>query len=279
MHTNTVHIDEAWFYVDLIKKTIKLLPDYPTPEPATTAHKSHIPKLMITAAFSEPSSKFDGKVGILPHGAFIPAKRSSKNRCAGTLEFKSVNLTVEEFNDSELRVDPDIEKTGILDMIMRRKDPQTFTTIQLDNAPAHKGYSNIDTLNRYCQENSLEIEYIPQPAQSPDFNVNDLGLFNSLKKKVHHLKAGTDKSLMALYSAIQKVYEDYPKDTISVIFGHLYANYNACLSANGGNDYKAPHAGVRKRFADGEPLNTCCLSLEEYHQMKAALVEWFAANN
>jgi len=278
-HSNTVHTDEAWFYLDLVKNTLKLLPNHPVPLPNTTQHKSHIPKLMITVAVSEPTDSFDGKIGILPHGAFIPAPRNSKNRPAGTLEFKAVNLTSEEFQGCQMRMNKDITQTGILDMIMRTKDPQTFTTIQLDNAPAHTGHNTINTLNQYCAENGLEIEYVPQPAQSPDFNVNDLGLFNSLKKRVNHLKAGNDKSLSSLYEAIHKVYDDYPSETISIIFGHLYANYNACLQSDGDNKYKSPHENVRQRFAAGESLNTCCLSFEEYTHRKAELEEWFAVHN
>ena len=67
----------------------------------------------------------------------------------------------------------DITQTGILDMIMRTKDPQTFTTIQLDNAPAHTGHNTINTLNKYCAENGLEIEeYTYKKAELKEWFAN-----------------------------------------------------------------------------------------------------------
>jgi hypothetical protein len=89
-HQNVVSIDESWFYTDLTRKSLKYLPDHEYHLNNSTQHKSHIPQLMITAAISEPSDTFDGKVGMLFHGEVIPARRNSVRRPAGTPEIHPI---------------------------------------------------------------------------------------------------------------------------------------------------------------------------------------------
>jgi len=93
---------------------------------------------MITAALSEPSNIFDGKIGILCHGNIVPAQRNSVRRPAGTLEIQSKIVDSVEFYDSQTKVHRDLEIIGILDMIVRAKEPETMTWIQMEcNTPAH----------------------------------------------------------------------------------------------------------------------------------------------
>jgi hypothetical protein len=131
-HHNIVSIDEKWFYVDPPKKKLKYLPDHPYHQNNTTQHKDHIPKIMIQAAISEPTETFDGKVGILYHGDIVPAQRNSARRPRGTPELKSRNVDGAEFFDSQVKVDEDIEMTGIIDMITlgfcRPRSAQGFFT-------------------------------------------------------------------------------------------------------------------------------------------------------
>ena len=61
------------------------------PEPAIyTKHKRHITKVMCLCAVARPRmcpdsrSMWDGKIGIWPFAEWVPAKRSSKHRVAGT---------------------------------------------------------------------------------------------------------------------------------------------------------------------------------------------------
>jgi hypothetical protein len=163
-------------------------------------------------------------------------------------------------------------------MITRNLQPNSHTVVQIDNAPPHTGHSNLKLLNQYCDEHRLDIEYITQPAQSPDLNICDLSIFNSLQKRVDHLKSKGDHSILALWDATEKSFEDYPKDAISVSFGHLYANYNECLKHNGDNKYDSPHADVRRNFARGLPLRRCNLSIGEYHLKKENIEIWLQNN-
>jgi len=68
-------------------------------------------------------------------------------------------------------------------MIARVMNPQSITYIQMDNAPSH-GVQTQRRLSEYCDTNHLMVQYTTQPAQSPDFNICDLVIFN-LKKQTH----------------------------------------------------------------------------------------------
>jgi hypothetical protein len=126
----------------------------------------------------------------------------------------------------------------------------------------------------------MRNRYIPQPSRpNPQILMSMILAFSMPWRKEWTIwrRVGNEKSLSSQYENIHEVYDEYPSDTISTIFDHLYANYyNACLQSDGDNKYKSPHENVRQRFAAGESLNTCCLSFEEYTHRKAQLEEWFA---
>lgn len=48
---------------------------------------------MFTAAITEPRESFDGCLALMPHVEQVAAKRNSKNRPAGTLEWKPYTIT------------------------------------------------------------------------------------------------------------------------------------------------------------------------------------------
>lgn len=201
------------------------------------------------------------------------------NTCPKIDLLVAIHVDAEEFFESQVKVADDINDTGMLDCIVRVKQPTDVTTIQMDNAPAHTGKENIDNLNEHCEDHDLRIEYTTQPSQSPDFNILDLCLFHSLAKRVDRLKHVSDKDLISLWEAVKQVWAEYDRETIEIAYGHLYANYNECLRHNGGNWYKNPHASVRVLHGRGEPLNRCCLSYEEYVVLYRETTEWLRNNN
>lgn len=194
------------------------------------------------------------------------------------MEIIPKNLDTDEFYESQTKVSDD-DTTGILDSILEVKKPESFTSIQMDNAPAHKGHNVLITLNEHCEANHFEIGYTTQPPQSPDFNICDLSIFNSLQMRVNHLKDPNDKSLIRLWEATKQCFDDYPKETIFICFGHLYANYNECLKHDGDNRYKSPHAHVRQKYFSGQPLNFCHLSYAEYENLKTRVNNYFNPAN
>ncbi|MCH99189.1 mariner transposase [Trifolium medium] len=92
---NTIHIDEKWFQLKEKCKKFYLLQDEEDPI-RTCKSKNFIPKVMFLAAIARPrfdaqgNVLFDGKIGIFPLVTQEPAKRSSVNRPAGTLETKPI---------------------------------------------------------------------------------------------------------------------------------------------------------------------------------------------
>ena len=86
-----------------------------------------------------------------------------------------------------------------------------------------------------------------QPAQSPHFNINDLGFFASLKSRVRGMNASTVDELV---QTIFDQYEEYDGDTLERVWQSLKA-YNQTLRKLGDNDFSVEHTGVRKRQREG----------------------------
>ena len=80
-----VHVDEKWFYCDLVTKRVFLADDEKEPY-RTVKHKSHIDKVMFLCPVARPrfdhaeNRMWDGKIGIWPFARLSPALRSSANR-------------------------------------------------------------------------------------------------------------------------------------------------------------------------------------------------------
>ena len=53
--------------------------------------------------------------------------------------------------------------------------------MQQDGASPHTGKNNPEIINSAGMGRGWMVELVTQPAQSPDLNVNDLGVFASLK--------------------------------------------------------------------------------------------------
>ncbi|XP_026451769.1 uncharacterized protein LOC113352116 [Papaver somniferum] len=93
MH-NVIHIDEKWFFMTKTMENYYLHPEETEPH-RTCQSKRYIKKVMFLATVSRPrfdefgNEIFDGKLGIFPFIAKEAAKRTSKNRPAGTLEDKT----------------------------------------------------------------------------------------------------------------------------------------------------------------------------------------------
>jgi hypothetical protein len=184
--SNTVHVDEKWFYVSKNKNRVRVMPGDDDPEAPTTRHKSHIEKIMFLSAIACPrwvtredgsQYYFDGKIGIFAFVKYTPAQRASALRPAGTLIMESLNVT------SETYLDIHIKENGVLEMI-KHKMPwlkEDEIRIRHDGAPGHTGHGNEQFLFQAGQADGWNIIYETQPSQSPDLNKNDLCFFNSLQ--------------------------------------------------------------------------------------------------
>lgn len=191
-----VFIDEKWFYIT--KKTLRYYTvpgeEHPT---RTCKNKNYIPKIQILTVLARPrfdpdgTCTFDGKIGCFPFVTYEPAKRSSVNRPAGIIEMKPIQSikkdTIREFM---------IEK--VLPAIRAKwplEDANKPIYIQQDNAKPH--LSPLD--RQFCeaaQQGGFDMRLVCQPANSPDFNVLDLGFFNSIQSIQYKTSAKTTEDLV-----------------------------------------------------------------------------------
>ena len=108
-------MNEKYFYTTPPKRNLKYLPDHEWHPQQTIQHKSHIPKLMITSAISQPTDDFDGKCGLIFHGDIVNAQRNSRNRPRGTLLLQPKNVDHEEFILGQIKDD------GIINQMIKKK--------------------------------------------------------------------------------------------------------------------------------------------------------------
>ncbi|ETP21394.1 hypothetical protein F441_05085 [Phytophthora nicotianae CJ01A1] len=99
---NVVHIDEKWFNMYKASSRYYLTADEEMPY-RTCPNKRYVGKVMFLAAVARPrydfsrKTLFDGKIGIWPIVERARAKRTSKNRAAGTPITKNINMSREVY--------------------------------------------------------------------------------------------------------------------------------------------------------------------------------------
>jgi hypothetical protein len=246
-----VHLDEKWFYMTRLKTKRRKLPDDDRFDDNTTRHKSHIEKIMFLSVIGCPQTvdlpdgtqhHFDGKVGIFPFIKMSVAKRNSVNRRRGDPVMECLNVT------SETYLDMITKPEGVLSKLKEKMFWLKDETIvcQHDGAPGHTGEGNEEFLRQAGIHDGWNIQFITQPAQSPDMNKNDLCFFNSLAHRADELK-GNAKSLPALLEAVKRAFSDYDEDTLVRIHAFQYATYREILKSDGSNQYYQPHSDIRKR--------------------------------
>jgi len=246
-----LHVDEKWFYVVKIKKRVRIIDGCIDPTPENIIHKSHIPKVMFLSVIGvpDPAHGFDGKVGIFVFGEYRAARRSSRNRAAGTMEFKDIPITAEAYRN--IFQGPD----GVIEAV-KTKMPWArgqHILIRHDGAKPHTGHGNEDALTALGQQDGWNMTFTRQPAQSPDMNKNDLCFFASLQKKAHRLKQDS-KKVEDLVVAVKQAYEEYEVDTLTRIHAIQYEIYRQIMLSGGDNTYKLPHSGVRARQQNGQEV-------------------------
>lgn len=84
-----------------------------------------------------------------------------------------------------------------------------------------------------------------QPSQSPDLNILDLGMFNSLKRSAEQMKFRAT-IIEELIEKIEKVYRAYAPKTLNSICNTQILSWNEILKVKGDNVYKvSPRKGAR----------------------------------
>jgi hypothetical protein len=141
---------------------------------------------MITAAISQPTEDFDGKIGLFPYIINTQAARNSANRPRGAPVLSNINVDNASFYEQQTR-----EIDGVIHTIKNKmlyQDINNPIKIQMDNAPAHVGLDVVQDLQDYVDLAHLNISWEMQPPNSPDLNICDLAFFNALQKATDRLK-------------------------------------------------------------------------------------------
>ncbi|XP_074352653.1 uncharacterized protein LOC141691797 [Apium graveolens] len=234
---NIIHIDEKWFYLTKKSENYYLVVDEEEPH-RTCKSKNFVVKVMFFAAVARPrydaggNEIFSGKIGIYPFVTKEPAKRSSVNRVAGTLETKVITSIGRDVIRSYL-----IEKV-LPDIRAKWPDGNNITVyIQQDNARTH-----LDPTDReFCEVVSrfgFDIRLMCQPSNSPDLNILDLGFFNAIQSLRYK---ECPKTIDELITPVERSFQAYPPRTLNKIFCTLQRCMMEILRVQGSNKYKIPH--------------------------------------
>ncbi|KAI3708174.1 hypothetical protein L2E82_37296 [Cichorium intybus] len=252
---NVVHIDEKWFYMSKPSRRYYLLPGEDEPL-RTCQSKKFITKVMFLAAVARPRFNasgdeiFSGKIGIYPFTRLEPAKRSSKNCVAGTLETKPILSVTKEVTRSWLieKVLPDI----------RAKWPGSQLGpifIQQDNAKPHIDVNDIEFLEAASRD-GFDIRLSFQPPNSPDLNVLDLGFFRAIQSLQEQEVLGTIDELV---HAVKTAFERMESQQLNNVFLTLQTCMKEIIKVQGGNNYQIPHIGKNRLEREGNlPLQIEC---------------------
>ena len=243
----TIHVDEKWFYLNKTQRRVYLTQaEYEDEDklPVAKGNKRHRLKVMFLCAVARPrydihrKKWFDGKLGIWPFTCVAPAKRNSKRRPKGTPETKPVNVTAAIYKEFML------EK--VLPAIMKKWPPSYRKHpiwINEDNSRCHP-----ESVRKAMQEAAAlkgwDIRGRHQPANSPDFNVLDLGFFNSIQSL--HYKSDP-KDIDELVANVHKAFNKVSKETLDNTFMSLQLCMELSLERAGNNTYKLGHQHKKKK--------------------------------
>ncbi len=243
-----IHVDEKWFYLTRDQERYILLDIEQDPK-RTVKHKSHIEKVIFLAATAKPrrdpsrKTYWDGKIGIWPFARQEPAKRSSVNRPAGTMEWKTYGVNRDEYMKMMIeKVLPAIKEKWPRGSLDKKK------RIQQDNAPLHFPPLDPEWIAA-VKASGLDVEMYNQPPNSPDTNVNDLAFFVSLQSLQHKIGAGNNKA--TLIKSVYYAFEQYPWQKLRDAFLTLQCCLNEIIETHGDNNYKIPHMNKAKLEREG----------------------------
>ena len=244
-----VHVDEKWFYVDRITKRVyRSKGETQRRGKRKCKHKSHIEKIMFMCAVACPrfvpatNQWWDGKIGIWPFARLVPAVRSSRNRPAGTLEWKGYKVDKTAYRDMMIR--------NVLPAIVQRwPEGQRSGTIwvQQDNAPCHFKLGDAEWTTATL-EAELDVKIYCQPPNSPDLNVLDLGFFNSLQSDVEKEEK---RNAGELITKVNLCFDRYDRRRLNNVFLTLQTVMQEVILSNGNNEYEIVHMNKERLERSG----------------------------
>lgn len=264
-----VHLDEKWFYLVKSKRRVYLTPTEVAPR-VRVKHKSHVPKIMFLCAVARPrrdpvsGAEFDGRIGMWPFAEEAPARRSSRNRVAGTLELRAFPATKETYKRMVLN--------DVVPAIIAKWPLWSGQSVVLqhDNASPHASVTS-DDFEALAGSHGWRIAVRCQPPQSPDLNVLDLGFFASIQAEHFQQRMG---SIEEMVDQVREAFYSMPSETLDNTFITLQHVVVAVLQARGGNDFKLPRqrkAKLRRMNALPPLVPVPCDPLDEISERVASI--------
>ncbi|XP_050222041.1 uncharacterized protein LOC126672140 [Mercurialis annua] len=174
-----------------------------------------------------------GKIGVFPFITHEPAKRSSVNRVAGTMETKPITSIIRDVMKLYLieKVLPAIKKKW------PREESHLPIFIQQDNANTHISLDDVD-FQRAALKDGFDIRLMCQPVNSPDSNVLKLRFLAAIQS-LQYKEA--PKNVDEMINVVIKSFEVFP----IVKSNHIFLALQLCMleitSAKGSQQYKIPH--------------------------------------
>lgn len=240
-----VDIDEKWFYITN-KRTKYIVAPGEEPPARTCKHKSHLIKVMCLTAMARPreigndGQWWDGKIGTWFFTEDQIAKRTTKNRAAGTIMTKTKK--VDRVATVEMLV------THLLPAIELKWPPGSAKNvrIQQDNATPHPKPGTDEKLNAMLVEMATrgwDIQFVTQPPNSPDTNTLDLAFFRAIQS-IQYQKPSKD--IDELIQNVLAAHDELPLAICIKVWTTAQMVMNEIIRAGGSNNYKLPHAGKEK---------------------------------
>jgi hypothetical protein len=266
---NTVHLDEKWFNADKDRRKFYVTEGEELPNRCCKS-KRFIPKVMLLAAVTRPRfdsngiCTFDGKIGMWAFTEQAPAQRNSRNRPAGTLVTRCINVTAEIYHQFFLdKVIPAIKN--------KMPDNNKNVIFQHDNATPH---GSITTgLLKGVSTDGWCCAVKPQPPNSPDLNVLDLGFFASIQSLQNKV---TCRSIDDIVNASQQAFDQLSAETLDDVFHTLQSVMLLALEHHGGNRFKIPHKGKKRLRRRGELARNLLCPLALYYDVYHSVHSGFA---
>ncbi|KAJ0393689.1 hypothetical protein P43SY_008387 [Pythium insidiosum] len=195
----------------------------------TVQHKSFIVKVMFLVVVARPrwdahkKQLSDGKIGVWPFVVYEPAQRSSKNRAKGTLELKTYTVDREIYRACLAN--------SVIPEIKRRWPSGRRVRLQQDNAKPHV-LADDEVIQAACSAGGWDMKVAPQPPNSPDFNVLDLGFFASLQTLHHQMPA---RNIEGLVDNVDQAFRDLSFTSLDRVFMTLQTVLHAAMKTDSGN--------------------------------------------
>ncbi|KAF0684706.1 hypothetical protein As57867_023257, partial [Aphanomyces stellatus] len=153
-------------------------------------------------------------------------------------------------------------------IVSKWPSPTKKVLLQHDNALAH--VTSADAALRIVfdaqKQQGWSFELAPQPPNSPDTNILDLGFFAAIQSLQHRKSA---RSIDELVVNVACAFETYPFERLNHTFLTLQSCLVEILKLFGDNTYKIPHLAKEKQGRLGRLPG----SLEYPHDVFAAAVD------